>query len=107
MSWSYDFNALSTPLNAVRLLIGDTDTTNQQMQNEEIAFFLLQYSGGLTYLDQIRTAIDCVSVMGQRLSDQIEEEETGDIRVKLFARKGQLSDLLTKLKDILRRKAAL
>jgi hypothetical protein len=45
MSWSYDSSDLDTTttsgrLNTVRLLVGDTDTLDQQAQNEEIIFGL-------------------------------------------------------------------
>lgn len=45
MTWSYDDTDLqdSTPagrLNIVRLIIGDTDSNDQLLQNEEIAYFL-------------------------------------------------------------------
>lgn len=45
MSWNYDANNIgkstaSQRLNAVRLLVGDTDTNDQQAQDEEIAFAL-------------------------------------------------------------------
>ena len=47
MSWSYDPTNLDTTtsagrINVVRLLVGDTDTTDQQIQNEEITFALEQ-----------------------------------------------------------------
>lgn len=45
MSWTYDATDLSTStatgrLNAVRLLVGDTDVSDQQVQDEEIDFAL-------------------------------------------------------------------
>ena len=45
--WSYDPTALGTTTaderkNSVRFLIGDTDTTDQQIQDEEIAFVIGQ-----------------------------------------------------------------
>jgi len=56
MAWSYDEGNLNTGdtlgrLNSVRLLIGDTDTNDQQVQDEEIVFGLAQannnvYSAG-------------------------------------------------------------
>lgn len=104
MTWSYNLASLSTPLYAVRLLIGDTDTTNQQLQDEEITFFLSQYNNGLTYVDQIKTAIDCVTVMGQKAADLIREEETGDVRVQLFERSKYLESLLDRLKALLKSK---
>jgi len=53
MAWSYDETDLGTDtasgrLNAVRLLVGDTDTNDQQIQNEEILFALGQ-SGSNIY----------------------------------------------------------
>jgi len=47
MAWSYDASDLDTAtpsgrLNTVRLLLGDTDTLDQQVQNEEITFSLSQ-----------------------------------------------------------------
>lgn len=47
MSWSYDATNLDTGtafgrLNSVRLLVGDTDTNDQQVQDEEITFALAQ-----------------------------------------------------------------
>lgn len=41
MSWSYNPN-LSTDLDQVRFLIGDTDTTEQQLSNEELTWVLTQ-----------------------------------------------------------------
>lgn len=43
MAWTYSFTDLDTTtasgrLNSIRLLIGDTDTTDQQVQDEEITF---------------------------------------------------------------------
>lgn len=54
MGWSYDPTDLdnNTPsgrLNIVRLLVGDTDTVDQQVQNEEITFGLSE-NGDNIYL---------------------------------------------------------
>lgn len=53
MAWSYDptdldNNTASGRLNTVRLLVGDTDTLDQQVQNEEITFGLSE-NGDSTY----------------------------------------------------------
>lgn len=45
MTWTYDTSVLTEATatgrrNVVRLLIGDTDTSDQQLQNEEIDYFL-------------------------------------------------------------------
>ena len=54
MAWSYDPSDLDTTtasgrLNTVRLLVGDTDTQDQQVQNEEITFGLSQNSDDVYY----------------------------------------------------------
>lgn len=76
MAWSYDPTDLDTTtasgrLNTVRLLVGDTDTLDQQVQNEEITFALSQngdnvyYSAGWTartissqYARKVNTNLD-------------------------------------------------
>ncbi len=40
MSWTYSESGLDEPLNAVRLLVGDTNPADPQLQDEEIEAFL-------------------------------------------------------------------
>jgi hypothetical protein len=54
MAWSYDGSDLGTSttsgrLNSVRLLLGDTDTNDQQVQNEEVIFALGQSGNNIYY----------------------------------------------------------
>lgn len=54
MAWSYDAGDLSTTtdagrINSVRLLVGDTDTNDQQTQNEEVTFALSQTNNNVYY----------------------------------------------------------
>lgn len=54
MAWSYDPTDLNTTtasgrLNTVRLLVGDTDTTDQQVQNEEVTFSLSESGDNVYY----------------------------------------------------------
>jgi hypothetical protein len=54
MSWSYSASDLTTTtsagrINTVRLLVGDTDTTDQLVQNEEITFALSQSGDNVYY----------------------------------------------------------
>ena len=54
MSWSYDPTDLDTTtasgrLNTVRLLVGDTDTIDQQVQNEEVTFALSENGNNVYY----------------------------------------------------------
>jgi len=54
LSWSYDPTDLDTAtssgrLNTVRLLVGDTETLDQQVQNEEITFGLSENGDNIYY----------------------------------------------------------
>ena len=54
MAWSYDPTDLNTTtasgrLNTVRLLVGDTDTTDQQVQNEEVTFSVTENGNNVYY----------------------------------------------------------
>lgn len=54
MAWSYDASNLNTTtasgrLNTVRLLVGDTDSSDELVQNEEIAFALSQSNDNVYY----------------------------------------------------------
>ena len=54
MAWSYDPTDLDTTtasgrLNTVRLLVGDTETIDQQVQDEEVAFALSENSNNIYY----------------------------------------------------------
>lgn len=54
MAWSYDPTDLDTTtasgrLNTVRLLVGDTETLDQQAQNEEITFALSENGNNVYY----------------------------------------------------------
>ena len=52
MAWSYDATDLDTEtasgrLNSVRYLVGDTNSTDEQVQNEEINFALVQTNNNI------------------------------------------------------------
>lgn len=40
MSWTYTNDPANSDLDAVRLLIGDTDSTDQQLQDSEVNYFI-------------------------------------------------------------------
>ena len=97
MAWSYDEGNLSTSdalgrLNATRLLIGDTDTNDQQVQDEEISFGLAQannnvYSAG---------AWVC-RVIAAKYSRNVDSEISGALKESA----SQLQDHYTALADTL------
>ena len=44
MSWSYTADPLNNSVDELRLLIGDTNSSDPQLQDEEIQYFLSKYS---------------------------------------------------------------
>ena len=71
MAWSYDETDLGTTtasgrLNSVRLLLGDTDTNDQQVQNEEITFGLAQTNNNVYF-----AAARCARVVAAKYSRQV------------------------------------
>ncbi len=73
MTWSYSGNPSSSPKDEVRYLLQDTDTDNQLMSDEELAYliarwgspYMAAYYAALTlsmrYAAQVDTSVDRVS----------------------------------------------
>lgn len=75
MAWSYDPTDLDTTtasgrLNTVRLLVGDTDTLDQQKENEEITFALAE-NGNNVYYAGAWTARAIASKYSRRVNTEI------------------------------------
>lgn len=82
MAWSYDSSDLDTTtasgrLNTVRLLLGDTDTTDQQVQNEEITFALSQ-TGDNTYFAAAWLARVVASKYSRKVNVQLDGSLSAD-----------------------------
>ena len=93
MSWSYDPTDLNTTtasgrLNSVRLLVGDTDTLDQQKANEEITFALSE-TGNNVYYAGAWTA----RAIASKYSRQVNTEISG-------ALKADYSDLAAQYKTL-------
>ena len=76
MTWSYDPTSLDTTtsagrLNSVRLLVGDTDTNDQQVQNEEITFSLSE-TGNNIYSAAAWIARTIASQYSRRVDTQLD-----------------------------------
>ena len=93
MAWSYNPADLNTTtasgrLNVVRLLVGDTETTDQQVQDEEITFALTE-SGNNVYYSGAWTS----RAIASKYSRQVTTELSG-------ALKAQYSDLAKQYKTL-------
>lgn len=97
MTWSYSEDTLNTTtasgkMNAIRLLVGDTDYTDQLVQDEEITF-------ALTQSDNIYYAASWVAnVIAAKFSRKVTTELDGQLRSEY----SDLSSKYTKLSGQLR-----
>lgn len=94
MTWSYN-TALTAPKDQVRLLIGDTDTSDQLLQDEEIAFVLANESSV-----SLASAV-CCELLAAKFARQV-NTQNGALRVSAQKR----HDNFLKIADRLRRGGA-
>lgn len=95
MTWTYDASALGTSTaaerrNTVRLLVGDTDTNDQQVQDEEIAFALSEYNNRVYY---------AASWIARAISSKYARLVTTKLDGALSAEYNDLSEKYRKLSD--------
>jgi|TARA_B110000908_G_scaffold103887_1_gene122305 hypothetical protein len=97
MAWSYDPTDLDTTtasgrLNTVRLLVGDTDTLDQQKENEEITFALAE-NGNNVYYAGAWTA----RAIASKYSRQVNTEISGALKADYSDLAGQYKTLADSL----------
>jgi len=81
MTWTYDLTLLATSeLFQVRMLIGDTDSTKQMLQDEEIGQLLVQYGNNI----YLAAAAACRAIAA-KLSKEA-DQKTGKIATWLTSR---------------------
>lgn len=93
MAWSYDPTNLNTTTasgrtNTVRLLVGDTDTSDQLVQNEEISFALKQ-NGDNVYT----TAAWVCRVIASKFARLVDTQLDGALEVNYSDRAKQYTAL--------------
>lgn len=90
MAWSYD-TSLTTTRDRVRFLIGDTDTNDQQLSNEEISFVLSDNS------DKVyAAAVECVRALRAKFA-RLVDRSVGDLKNSYSQRQKAYEDLETAL----------
>lgn len=94
MAWSYSGNPQSSAKDQVRFLIQDTDSKDQQLTDEEIAF-LIELEGS-----SLKAAIKAVETLYARFA-RYTDESVGQVRVSW----SQRADQYRKLADSLKRHA--
>lgn len=75
MSWTYDGDPSASALAYVRFLIGDTDTTDQQLTDEEINYILSINSDNAW-----QSAIQCAQTLGAKYQRRA-DSQVGDLRI--------------------------
>ena len=90
MSWSYSGDPGASDLDEVRFLIGDTDTDDQQLSDEEIAY-LLTSTGSVT-----AAALGAARSLWAKYS-RLVDQKTGDIDIKYSQRKDAYAALIRQL----------
>ena len=89
MSWSYD-PSLTEPLDQVRFTVGDTDSTHQQLQDEEITF-LIDSSGSVA-----SASVSACRALAAKYARRV-HEEVGDLKLyneQMFEQYSKLADQL-------------
>tara|TARA_R100001510_G_C7656500_1_gene216573 strand:- start:3568 stop:4059 length:492 start_codon:yes stop_codon:yes gene_type:complete len=83
MAWSYSGDPDSSALDAIRFLIGDTDTNDQLLSNEEISWTNSQVTGSTTSTDSLYTvAYRCLVTIASKFS-RLADQAVGDMRVSM------------------------
>lgn len=90
MTWTYDSTDLSTDLAKVRLLIGDTDTSHQQLSDEEINVVLALEEN--IYI----AAASCARVLAAKYT-RMADKWVGDLKVLYSQRSRQYERLAESL----------
>lgn len=91
MPWTYNAGALDQPLNAVRLMIGDTNTSDQQLQDEEILSFIAASGGNVA-----SAAASAAKALAFKYARSV-DKWVGDLKILASQRHRAYSDLYDKL----------
>jgi hypothetical protein len=97
MSWSYSGDPGASALDEVRFVIQDTDSADQLLSDEELAYLITAYDG-----DPYAAAISAVTVLIGKASRVAEEsKKVGDLSLtrKTGARVAQWEQLLKVLQN--------
>jgi len=84
MVWSYSGNPADSAVDAVRFLTGDTDTNDQLLDNEEIAWTNNQITGSDTATTALyEVSYRCMVAIASKFS-RLADQTVGDLRVDMF-----------------------
>jgi hypothetical protein len=83
MAWNYSGDPSDSARDAIRLLIGDTDTSDQLLNDEEIAWVNTQASGSPTATTALhKAAAQCMRAIASKWT-RLADQSVGDLKVSL------------------------
>lgn len=96
MTWTYSGDPSASELDELRFLLGDTDTTDQQLSDEEILYLLQEHGDSV-----VTSAMAACRRLIAKYSRCI-DIKTGDIDLKYSQRVSHLNLLMQTLREGLR-----
>lgn len=97
MTWTYGNDPANDTTDEVRLLIGDTDTNDQLLSDEEIAYYLGEFSSVKS------AAAEAARAISAKLAREASDKRIGSLSISLSKR----AEYYNRLASSLDRKAAI
>jgi len=95
MSWSYSGNPANSDLDLIRFMVGDTNSIDPELQDEEIQFEI-DRSTSSGYFSPLKTSISVLRRVMAKYK-QLVDEKVGDVSVKWSQRYKQIQSTLRDL----------
>tara|TARA_R110000824_G_scaffold165481_3_gene342077 strand:+ start:476 stop:955 length:480 start_codon:yes stop_codon:yes gene_type:complete len=106
MAWSYSGDPDSSALDGIRFLIGDTDTNDQLLANEEITWVNSQVTGSTTSTDSLyEVSYRCMITVASKFS-RLADQSVGDLRVNMSQKAKGARDQAEALKNLAAREGS-
>ena len=100
MTWTYSGDPSSNARDAIRFLVGDTDTTDQLLSDEEIAWVNTEASGSATGTTALYDAAHrCCLTIASKMSREA-DKQIGDLSVSLSQRAKAYRDQAATMKEL-------
>lgn len=100
MAWTYSGDPDSSALDAIRFLIGDTDTNDQLLSNEEISWVNSEASGSSTGTTALYDASSrCCLAIASKLAREA-DKSVGDLSVSMSQRANAYREQAAELKGL-------
>lgn len=106
MAWTYGGDPSANARDAIRFLVGDTDTNDQLLSDEEIAWVNSEASGSSTATTAVYdAAMRCCLTIASKLAREA-DKQIGDLSVSMSQRAKAYRDQAVELKNLSTREGA-